>query len=198
MQSLIQQKSKFPQLVSGNNEYIHTELFIFIHMNLPTFLGDLLGGTVKNMDQLIRKPYGCGEQNMLHFVPNIVVMDYLQSTNQITPAVESNAKRFLELGYQRQLSFRHDDGSYSAFGKTDKIGSTWLTAFVVRSFLQAERYIQVEQKVVFDALDWLRDNQAANGSFPEVALISLHPPIFRKFQSTFYFCCIAGGKYSIS
>lgn len=105
---------------------------------------------------------------MLHFVPNIVILDYLQSTNQLTPAVESKAKRYMELGYQRQLSFKHDDGSYSAFGKADKMGSTWLTAFVVRSLLQAERHMQIEQKVIFDALDWLRNVQAANGSFPEV------------------------------
>lgn len=105
---------------------------------------------------------------MLHFVPNIVILNYLQSTKQLTLAVESKAKRYMELGYQRQLSFKHDDGSYSAFGKTDKMGSTWLTAFVVRSFLKAERHIQIEQKLVFDALDWLRDIQAANGSFPEV------------------------------
>ena len=32
----------------------------------------------------------------------------------------------LEVGYQRQLNFKHDDGSFSAFGKKDKSGSTWL------------------------------------------------------------------------
>lgn len=133
----------------------------------------MLGGTVKNIEKLIRKPHGCGEQNMLNFVPNIVILDYLQSTNQLTPAVESKAKQYMELGYQRQLGFKHDDGSYSAFGKTDKTGSTWLTAFAVRSFLQAERHIQIDQKIVIDALDWLRDIQAANGSFPEVSELRL-------------------------
>ena len=48
--------------------------FILIFNN---FLGDILGPTVKNLDNLIRMPYGCGEQNMLNFVPNIVVIDYL-------------------------------------------------------------------------------------------------------------------------
>lgn len=123
------------------------------------------------MEQLIRKPSGCGEQIMLHFVPNIVILDYLRATNQLTQAVESKAKRYMELGYQKELSFKHDDGSYSAFGSKDKSGSTWLTAFVVRSFLQAERYIQIEQKVLYDALDWLQHIQASNGSFPEVCLV---------------------------
>lgn len=28
-------------------------------------------------------------------------------------------------GYQRQLLYKHDDGSYSAFGKRDEEGNTW-------------------------------------------------------------------------
>lgn len=40
-------------------------------------VGDLFGPTIKNLDKLIRQPSGCGEQNMLNFVPNIVVIEYL-------------------------------------------------------------------------------------------------------------------------
>lgn len=43
-----------------------------------TVVGDLLGPTIKNLDSLVRKPYGCGEQNMVNFVPNILVMRYLE------------------------------------------------------------------------------------------------------------------------
>jgi len=28
-------------------------------------------------------------------------------------------------GYQRELNYKHDDGSYSAFGKSDESGNTW-------------------------------------------------------------------------
>jgi CD109 antigen len=28
-------------------------------------IGDILGPTVNNLDDLLRMPYGCGEQNML-------------------------------------------------------------------------------------------------------------------------------------
>lgn len=122
---------------------------------------------MKNIEKLIRMPDGCGEQNMLNFVPNIVVLDYLRLTNQLSPAIETKAKQFLDAGYQRELSYKHDDGSFSAFGKRDKNGSTWLTAFVVRSFIQASQYIQVEQRIINEALDWLSRVQAPNGSFPE-------------------------------
>lgn len=130
-------------------------------------VGDIIGGSVKNLEKLIRMPDGCGEQNMLNFVPNIVVLDYLRSTNKLSPAIESKAMTYMDAGYQRELSYKHDDGSFSAFGKRDKRGSTWLTAFVLRSFIQASKYIQVEQRIINEALDWLSRVQAPNGSFPE-------------------------------
>ncbi|XP_055540110.1 thioester-containing protein 1 allele R1-like isoform X6 [Wyeomyia smithii] len=135
-------------------------------------IGDVLGSTIQNLDSLIRMPYGCGEQNMLNFVPNIVVLDYLTNTNQLTSQIAAKAKRFMESGYQRELSYKHDDGSFSAFGNSDKSGSTWLTAFVARSFKQAAKHISVDESVIDRSLQWLSDKQAANGSFPEVGQVS--------------------------
>lgn len=109
---------------------------------------------------------------MLNFVPNIVVLDYLTTLNKLTPEIENKAKKFMESGYQRELSYKHDDGSYSAFGKNDNSGSTWLTAFVAKSFRQAAKYIMVDEEVINLALEFLANVQAANGSFPEVGHVS--------------------------
>ena len=48
-------------------------------------------------------------------------------------------------GYQRQLRFRRRDGSFSSYGQEDKEGSLWLTAFVVRTFREAAKYIDTGQ-----------------------------------------------------
>lgn len=132
-----------------------------------TCVGDLLGGTIKNLQQLIRLPYGCGEQNMLNFVPNIVVLNYLKNTHQLTPEIESLAKKYMEIGYQRELSYKHKDGSFSAFGESDKCGSTWLTAFVAKSFQQAADHIAIQEDVVDEALKWISEAQSPDGSFAE-------------------------------
>jgi CD109 antigen len=105
---------------------------------------------------------------MLNFVPNIVVLDYLNNLKKVDPVLESKAKNFMEMGYQKELSYKHDDGSYSAFGKSDKSGSTWLTAFVVKSFNQAKKYIQIEGSIICKALEWLKTQQKSDGSFTEV------------------------------
>ena len=109
-------------------------------------------------------PFGCGEQNMLNFVPNVVILNYLrvgntivlkcfeimvpyiirmydlyvlgflvsnlyvsyvQSVRQLTPSIEAKAIKHLETGYQQELTFRRTDGSFSAFGGADSVGSTW-------------------------------------------------------------------------
>ncbi|XP_055917646.1 CD109 antigen isoform X5 [Eupeodes corollae] len=134
-------------------------------------VGDLLGPTIKNLDKLVRMPYGCGEQNMVNFVPNILVLKYLTATNQLTAAIEEKAKKFLAIGYQRELEYKHDDGSYSAFGKSDKSGSTWLTAYVVKSFHQAIPYTDIDQKVIEAGLKFLAGTQLPSGEFPEVGKV---------------------------
>jgi CD109 antigen len=49
-----------------------------------------------------------------------------QNTNQLTQAIEDKALRYMETGYQQELTYRHQDGSFSAFGNSDPSGSTWL------------------------------------------------------------------------
>jgi CD109 antigen len=56
--------------------------------------------------------------------------------------------KFLETGYQRELSYKHEDGSFSAFGSADSSGSTFLTAFVARSFIAAKKHIFVEKGIL--------------------------------------------------
>ncbi|KAE9418166.1 hypothetical protein Angca_009716, partial [Angiostrongylus cantonensis] len=107
-------------------------------------IGDIMGPVLSKINELVRMPYGCGEQNMLLFVPNIVVLRYLKATNRAEPAIEAKAVKHMEAGYQRELIYRRLDNSFSAFGESDKFGSTWLTAFVVRSFAQARSYIFVD------------------------------------------------------
>jgi CD109 antigen len=130
-------------------------------------ISDLLGSTISNLDKLLQMPCGCGEQNMLNFVPDIVILQYLEASGGLTPEIKKKAIRFLEAGYQRELTYRHADGSFSAFGESDASGSTWLTAFVVRSFVAAKPYITIDNKVIQSALQFLSQKQQADGSFVE-------------------------------
>lgn len=134
-------------------------------------VGDMFGGTMENLEKLIRMPSGCGEQNMLNFVPNIVILNYLKNTRQLTPQIEGKLKSYMEIGYQSELKYQHKDGSFSAFGEMDQSGSTWLTAFVTKAFRQAVPHITVEDRIIDKALKWLSAAQSADGSFTEKGTI---------------------------
>ncbi|KAK7574336.1 hypothetical protein V9T40_011527 [Parthenolecanium corni] len=149
-----------PKNVIPGSEYIEVSV-----------IGDIIGSSILNIDKLIRMPHGCGEQNMLNFVPSIVALDYLKNTHRLTVSQENRAIKYLESGYQQELAFRRPDGSFSAFGMSDPSGSTWLTAFVAKSFRQASGLITIEESVITDALQWLANHQASNGSFPEVGRV---------------------------
>nr|XP_006813013.1 PREDICTED: CD109 antigen-like [Saccoglossus kowalevskii] len=133
--------------------------------------GDLLGVAMNNLEQLLRMPTGCGEQNMIGFAPDVFIYKYLVNTNQDNNEIKQKALNFMTQGYQRELNYKHEDGSFSAFGARDDSGSNWLTAFVVKSFVQAMDFVFIDPKIIIDASSWLVDTQSNDGSFPEVGKV---------------------------
>lgn len=57
-----------------------------------------MGRALKNLDGMLRMPYGCGEQNMALLAPNIYILQYLEKTKQLTPAIREKAVQFLSSG----------------------------------------------------------------------------------------------------
>ncbi|XP_037812901.1 alpha-2-macroglobulin-like isoform X4 [Lucilia sericata] len=137
-------------------------------------VGDILGPTIKNIDKLVRKPYGCGEQNMVNFVPNILVLHYLDAIKREMPTVVEKAKNYMEVGYQRELNYKHKNGAYSAFGEGSSEPNSWLTAYVARSFIQAKKYITIDSNVIDEALQYVVSNQLENGQFKQTGRL-FHP-----------------------
>ncbi|XP_059818393.1 murinoglobulin-2-like [Hypanus sabinus] len=71
-------------------------------------------------------------------------------------------------GYQRQLNYKHPDGSFSAFGSSDSEGNTWLTAFVLKSFLHAQPYIFIDDAVLHKAASFFLQYRLESGCFANV------------------------------
>ncbi|CAH6780196.1 Cd109 [Phodopus roborovskii] len=132
-----------------------------------TAIGDILGPSINGLASLIRMPYGCGEQNMINFAPNIYILDYLTKQKQLTDNLKEKALSFMRQGYQRELLYQREDGSFSAFGDSDPSGSTWLSAFVLRCFMEADFYIDIDQNVLQRTYNWLKEHQKSNGEFWE-------------------------------
>ena len=65
----------------------------------------LLSQAVEGLDSLLRMPCGCFEQTSSVTYPDVLVMDYLKTTKQIKPEIQMKAEQYINVGYQRLLSF---------------------------------------------------------------------------------------------
>ncbi|XP_037370273.2 pregnancy zone protein [Talpa occidentalis] len=171
----IEQEKTFTSMTCASGTEISEQLSLKLPPNVVkesarasfSVLGDILGNAMQNTQNLLQMPYGCGEQNMVLFAPNIYVLNYLNETQQLTPEIKSRATDYLISGYQRQLNYKHRDGSYSTFGElySRNEGNTWLTAFVLKTFAQARSYIFIDKAHITQALIWLSQKQKENGCF---------------------------------
>uniref|UniRef100_A0A8C5RJE5 CD109 molecule n=1 Tax=Laticauda laticaudata TaxID=8630 RepID=A0A8C5RJE5_LATLA len=132
-----------------------------------TVTGDKLSSSISGLESLVQMPYGCGEQNMITFAPNIYILDYLSKTGNLQTQFKSKVVSYMREGYQRELLYKRPDGSFSAFGNRDPSGSTWLSAFVLRSFFQAQLYIDIDPYVMERTAAWILSHQKFNGEFEE-------------------------------
>jgi CD109 antigen len=127
--------------------------------------------TIEGLEGLIQMPFGCGEQNMILFAPDVYIAKYLRESGQLKPEIMAKAEKLMITGYQRELTYRRSDGSFSAFGENDEEGSLWLTAFVLKSFSQAEDLIFIDESVLEKAKAWIIKHQNGDGSFDPVGFV---------------------------
>ncbi|XP_046812425.1 CD109 antigen-like [Lucilia cuprina] len=130
--------------------------------------GHYLLPSLENFDNLIQMPTGCGEQNMVNFAPKVLILQYLQANGRFSEDNDlvKSLLSSIEVSYQQQLSFRHANGGFSVFGMaTDDEPSTWLTAYVVRYFMKASKFLSIEDRLIESALEYLSSQQNSNGEF---------------------------------
>ena len=122
-----------------------------------------VGQSMHGVSDLLGMPYGCGEQNMIFLAPDVEILRYLNEIGELAPELRAKAEYYINVGYQRELTFQSDDGGFAAFG--GKEGSLWLTAFVLSTFAGAREVRDIDETVLAKAADMLKGRQQADGSF---------------------------------
>ncbi len=64
-----------------------------------------MGQTINNLGNLLRVPYGCAEQNMIGFTPNVYAMRYMKATDQVNSQLANRAIRNMQRGTERFYLF---------------------------------------------------------------------------------------------
>lgn len=125
----------------------------------PGIISQVLDG----LEGMLQQPYGCFEQTSSTTYPNVLVLDYLKTTNQVNPRVQLQAEQYINLGYQRLLSFEVDGmpGGFSLFG--DPPPQTMLTAYGLMEFTDMSQVSFVDPALIDRTANFLFQRQQGDG-----------------------------------
>jgi len=70
-----------------------------------------MGQSLDGLGNLLQMPYGCGEQNMLHFAPDVYILKYFDATGRTSGSVVEKAKRFINEGIVEYVDSAANDSS---------------------------------------------------------------------------------------
>ncbi len=127
----------------------------------PSLISQALSG----LEGLLQTPYGCFEQTSSITYPNILVLDFLKASGQVSPELQMRAETLIRLGYQRLLTFevRETPGGFSLFG--DPPAQMMLTAFGLMEFTDMGRVAYVDPALIDRIAAFLADRQNQDGSW---------------------------------
>ncbi len=99
----------------------------------PSIAGTMFGA----LDYLTTYPYGCTEQTMSSFLPNVVVSHSLKEFKSASVRTGNDLKKKVERGRNRLYSFQHEDGGWG-WWKNDP-SDPFMTAYVVDGLTLAKQ-----------------------------------------------------------
>src|SRR6184192_701908 len=99
----------------------------------PSIAGALFGA----LDYLTSFPYGCTEQTMSSFLPNVVVAQTLKDIPTAKIRASNDLDKKVQKGMDRLYAYQHDDGGWG-WWKDDK-SDPFMTAYVVDGLTLASR-----------------------------------------------------------
>jgi alpha-2-macroglobulin len=112
---------------AGTDSAAHT-----LHLEIsPSIAGSLFSA----LSYLTSYPYGCTEQTMSSFLPNLVVADALKKLNLAGVVSPADLQAKTDAGLDRLTDLKHDDGGWG-WWKEDA-SRVFMTAYVVSGLAQA-------------------------------------------------------------
>ncbi|HTQ95550.1 MAG TPA: hypothetical protein VMH89_02020, partial [Candidatus Acidoferrum sp.] len=121
---------------------------------------------VEGLDAVFQAPYGCFEQTSSTTYPNVLVLDYMKRMGLATPEIEVKARKYINAGYQRLLTFEVPGGGFEWFGRPP--ANICLTAYGILEFTDMARVHPVDEAVIERTRNWLYGQQKSDGSWNEL------------------------------
>jgi uncharacterized protein YfaS (alpha-2-macroglobulin family) len=128
----------------------------------PGVFSQILEGT----DGILRMPGGCFEQTSSSAYPNILVMDYINKNRIATPEIRMKAENYLNVGYQRLLTFERPGGGFDWWGSGEPL--VWLSAYGLHEFNDMAKVYPIDRGIIARTQQWLLKQQATDGTWSNI------------------------------
>ncbi|MBI3279104.1 MAG: alpha-2-macroglobulin, partial [Acidobacteria bacterium] len=117
----------------------------------PSVAGAIFGA----LDYLTTFPYGCTEQTMSSFLPNVIVSQAVKELGLQSSVNQSDLLKKIRAGLERLYDFQHEDGGWGWWKSDDS--EAFMTAYVYFGLQRAQAAgYQVRTDVISKARGYLR------------------------------------------
>lgn len=114
----------------------------------------LAGGLLDSLDYLVGYPYGCIEQTMSKFLPDVVVAEVLKTMGREDPHLAAELPKMVKDGVDRIAGMQNADGGFGWFANNES--HPYVTAYVAYGLALARRNgFAVPDSVIDPALGFL-------------------------------------------
>jgi len=121
----------------------------------PSIAGSIFGA----LDYLTGYPYGCTEQTMSSFLPNVVVAGAMQDLKLQSTINTPELKKKISAGLDRLYDFQHEDGGWGWWKEDESM--VFMTAYVISGMAQAKAAgYDVQDNAVDRGREWLKGQLA--------------------------------------
>lgn len=123
---------------------------------------NLLAHVTEGIEGILQRPYGCAEQTISAAYASVL---YLRAAKQAGTEAPSSARarRYVQTGYERLLSYRAPGGGFSYWGRGR--ADVALTAHALRFLNDAQEFVAVDSSVTEEARSWLLLQAGADGTW---------------------------------
>lgn len=106
----------------------------------------VMAQVMEGVEGILRLPGGCFEQTSSSAYPNILVVDYIKKAKVASPQMLLTAENYLNIGYQRLLTFERPGGGFDWWGSGEPL--VWLSAYGLQEFNDMARVYPIDRGII--------------------------------------------------
>ncbi len=120
-----------------------------------------VAGTVFDaLDYLASYPWGCTEQTMSSFLPDLIVSETIDKLQLKSPIDRKTLNDMVNAGIERLQNYQHEDGGWGWW--PDDPSRVFMTAYVISGLGQAKNGRKVDEDAFNKGRSWLTNQLAAH------------------------------------